>query len=143
MRLSQSRFTRFGIVMLIVSVIAIILGVSMDGFDDGEVVYSGEAPATWNHELVWTSSYYIYVEDGSNVTVELFEENGMKPSGENRFITCQEWGDCLIENTQEGFDYVGHVYIIDDDTYNVNFKGEGSVLIIEMDDTASAIGGGG
>lgn len=143
MRIQKSRVTGFGIVMLIVSVIAIIWGLATEDFSDGEAVYSGEAPATWNKELVWTSTYYIYVEEGSNVTVELFNENGMIPSGKNRFISCLEWGDCLIENTQEGFDYVGHVYIIDDDTYNVNFKGEGSVLVIEMDDGAAAITGGG
>ena len=145
MRIQKSRVTGFGIVMLIVSVIAIIWGLATDDFLDGEAVYSGEAPATWNKELVWTSTYYIYVEEGSNVTVELFNENGMNPSGENEFITCQDEGpwDCLNKDTREGFDYVGHVYIIDDDTYNVNFKGEGSVLVIEMDDGAAAITGGG
>ena len=125
----------FGIMMFIVGAIATIWGFAIA--DDGEVVYSGEAPATWNHELVWTSTYYIYVEEGSDVSVELFVEGGIERpyEGSAEFVTCQVAGDCKTFDDQDGFDYVGHLLITDDDTYNVNFQGQGSILIIETDDT--------
>ena len=58
-----------GGLMLVGSIIAIVAGIGSTDID-GEEVFSGEAPTTWSGDLVWTSTYYVYVEEGSTVSVE-------------------------------------------------------------------------
>ncbi len=126
-----------GGLMLLGSIIAIAVGFGTSDID-GEEVYSGTSPTTWNSNLVWTSTYYIYVEEGSGIQVELLEEDDL-----NYFIDCEDSGDCFLWDDRADYDYIGELYIIDDGEYNVRFTGNGDVMVIETEDTGFMAAGAG
>ena len=117
-----------GGLMLVGSIIAIVAGIGSTDID-GEEVFSGEAPTTWSGDLVWTSTYYIYVEEGSTVSVELTDGNI-----DNYYVPCSEDASCSYYDNRIGYQYVGSLYIMDDRNYTVEFSGEGDVLVIEIED---------
>jgi hypothetical protein len=114
-----------GGLMLVGSIIAIAVGFGNTDLD-GQEVFRGEAPTTWSDNLVWTSTYFIYVEEGSVVEVELTDGNI-----DNYYVHCSEDNTCSYYDNRIGYQYVGSLFIIDDGNYTVEFSGEGDVLVIE------------
>ena len=72
-----------GALMLVGSIVAVVVGIGSTDFEDmvEQEVFTGEAPTNWDAELQWSSIYFVYVEEGSNVSAEIhFEELQFLPS---------------------------------------------------------------
>ena len=116
-----------GAIMLIGSIIAVVAGIGSTDFD-GEDVFTGDAPTTWDAELEWKSLYSVYVQEGSEVNVEI--ANG---DSYNRFIPCEEDRSCQEWNDREGYTYIGDISVEDDGNFQIEFSGEGNVVVLETD----------
>ena len=85
-----------GAIMLLGSIVAMIVGFGSIDLENGDdQIYTGEAPTDWESELRYTSIYFVYVEDGSNVSAEIVGGNTY-----NRFIPCGEDFSCENHNTR-------------------------------------------
>ncbi len=114
-----------GGIMLVGSIIAVVVGFGSADLD-GEEVFSGDAPTTWAAELDYMSIYDVYVEDGSDVSVEI--ENGGQ---DNAFVPCA--GIECDANSRVGYQFVGTLQVIDSGLYEVSFDGTGSVVVYEIE----------
>ena len=120
-----------GAVLLIGSIIAMIAGFgSIDLDSPEEQIFTGDAPTEWEVELNYSSIYFVYVEEGSNVSVEAYPVEG---NSYNRFIPCSEDFSCEEHNTRVGYTYIGDLSVENNGVYQVEFTGEGEVLVTELE----------
>ena len=118
-----------GAVMLVGSIIAMIAGFgSIDLDSPEEQIFTGDAPTEWEVELNYSSIYFVYVEEGSNVSAEIVGGNSY-----NRFIPCSEDFSCQDHNTRVGYTYIGDLSVENNGVYQVEFSGEGEVLVTELE----------
>ena len=120
-----------GIVLLIGSGVAIVVGGGsfMGDFVEnpaGTEKWNGTSPTTYEGEFEMMSIYYVFVEDGSTVDVELLDGDT-----DSQFIPCAEDASCgYIE--WAGYTYLGDISVFVDGTWEVKFTGNGDVMIREQ-----------
>ena len=115
--------------MLVGSIIAVVAGFgSIDLDSPEEQIFTGDAPTEWEVELNYTSIYFVYVEEGSNVSAEIVGGDIY-----NRFIPCSEDFSCQEHNTRVGYTYIGDLSVENNGVYQVEFSGEGEVLVTEFE----------
>ena len=51
----------------------------------------------------------------------------------NRFIPCEEDRSCQEWDDREGYTYIGDISVEDDGNYQIEFSGEGNVVVLETD----------
>jgi hypothetical protein len=118
-----------GALMLVGSIIAMVAGFgSIDLDSPEEQIFTGDAPTEWEAELNYSSIYFVYVEEGSNVSAEIVGGNSY-----NRFIPCSEDFSCQDHNTRVGYTYIGDLSVENNGVYQVEFSGEGEVLVTELE----------
>jgi len=105
----------------------------------GTEKWTGSSPTTYEGEFQMMGIYYVFVEDGSTVDVELVggDQN-------SRFIPCAEAQSCEYFSWA-GYTYVGDISVYADGTWEVAFTGNGDVMIreqtIDVGGMFGAIGG--
>ncbi len=120
-----------GGVMLLGSIIAVVAGGGSFMGDlvenpSGTEMWTGTSPTTYEGELSFMGMYYVFVEEGSTVEVELVDSDA-----DSRFYPCEEDESCdLIE--WAGYTYVGNIVVYVEGTWQVNFTGDGDVMIREQ-----------
>jgi len=119
-----------GVVMLIGSIVAIIAGGGsfMDDFvenPNGTEKWSGTSPTTYQGDFEMMSMYYVFVEKGAEVDVEL-----VGGDADNRFIPCEE-NDCEYHEWA-GYTYVGDISVMTEGSWEVKCTGDGDVMIREQ-----------
>ncbi|MDP6379538.1 MAG: hypothetical protein QF885_07805, partial [Candidatus Thalassarchaeaceae archaeon] len=77
-------------------------------------------------EFLFSGIYYVFAEDGANISVEFID--GDETSG---FNSCEEDQSCDFVKWA-GYTYLGTIAVYDEGTYEVNFTGDGDVMIREM-----------
>ncbi len=139
--------------LLLISVAVIAIGgqsVSDTGwFDDdsiGEEYWTGYSSDTWLGELNWDSYYPVYVEEGYEVEIEIYEgSNG----GWSSFTSCEEYDDCEDYDIISGYDYIGDIEVTSSGDFEIEFtENEGRVVGVMLREekvpinTMLGIGGG-
>ena len=142
-----------GGVLLVIGILAFAIGgaivseVSPESEDwSGTLKWEGTTPTTYEGEFDWTHTYNVWVEEGSNVQVEV-----LFGSSDDRFISCEELDDCWIfdyDGAIPGFEYIGEIWIMNSGTYTVEFSGDNNVDVMIRDDESfggflGMMGGGG
>jgi hypothetical protein len=115
-----------GGVLLLISVAAIVIGgVSVDNAlsedsmnPPGDEYWTGNTPTTFSGELKWDSYYYVFVEEGRSVSVEVIDGDEY-----SRFMPCEEDNSCDFFY-EPGYTYVGDIYVEYSGTWEVKFSGD-------------------
>jgi hypothetical protein len=120
-----------GTVLLIGSVIAMVVGGGSFFSDlaenpDGTELWNGTAPTTYEGDFEVVSYYSVFIEEGTDVQVEVLNGNN-----DNRFMPCEEDQSCDF-NSAAGYTYVGDINIFDGGVWEVEFTGNGDVMIREL-----------
>ena len=106
--------------LLLTSVASLVIGgVSISDtswWDDdsiGDEYWTGETSESFSGELIWNAYYLVYVEEGYEVDIEIYEgSNG----GWGIFSSCKQYDDCEDYDTIPGYDYIGD--------FEVQFSGD-------------------
>jgi hypothetical protein len=119
-----------GGILLIGSIVAMVVGGGsfMEDFVDnpnGTEKWQGDAPTTYEGNFSVYSLYFVFIEDGSTIDVELV--NG---DNNSRFIPCTENEDCEFYGWA-GYTYIGDISVYEEGTWSVEFTGSGKVMIRE------------
>ena len=153
MRTAPKVMLGLGGVLLVIGILAFAIGgavvseVSPESEDwSGTLKWEGTTPTTYEGEFDWTHTYNVWVEEGSNVQVEV-----LFGSSDDRFISCEELDDCWIfdyDGAIPGFEYIGEIWIMNSGTYTVEFSGDNNVDVMIRDDESfggflGMMGGGG
>jgi len=109
-----------GGVLLLISAAALAIGGASASdtswWDDdsiGDEYWTGETSDSFSGELIWDAYYLVYVEEGYEVDIEIYEgSNG----GWADFFSCEEWDDCEDYDIIPGYDYIGD--------FEVQFSGD-------------------
>ena len=112
-----------GSVLFLISVIALVMGgAEIDSaFGDldentvgDEEFWTGDTSTDFNGELRWDARYYVFVEEGYEVDVDV--------SGSGYFTSCEYWDDCDLYDVIPGYDYIGDIFVDTSGTYEVDFS---------------------
>ena len=112
-----------GSVLFLISFIALVLGgAEIDSaFGDldentvgDEEFWTGDTSTDFNGKLKWDATYYVFVEEGYEVDVDV--------SGFGYFTSCEEWGDCDLYDVIPGYDYIGDIGVDTSGSYEVDFS---------------------
>ena len=112
-----------GSVLFLISVIALVMGgAEIDSaFGDldentvgDEEFWTGDTSTDFNGELKWDATYYVFVEEGYEVDVDV--------SGSGYFTSCEAWGDCDFYDVIPGYDYIGDIGVDVSGSYEVDFS---------------------
>ena len=97
-----------GVLFLISTAAIVIGGVSLDNAlsedsmnPHGDEYWTGNTPTTFSGELKWDSYYYVFVEEGRSVSVEVIDGDEY-----SRFMPCEEDNSCDFFY-EPGYTYVG------------------------------------
>jgi hypothetical protein len=120
-----------GTVLLIGSIIAIVVGGGSLFSDlaenpDGTELWNGTSPTTYEGDFQFDSYYSVFIEEGADVQIEVLNGND-----DNRFMPCEEDQSCDLYSLA-GYTYVGDINILDDGIWEVEFTGNGDVMIKEL-----------
>ena len=115
-----------GGVLLLISVAALVIGgVSLDNAlsEDsmnprGDEYWTGNAPVIFSGELKWDSNYYVFIEEGRSVSVELIDGDEY-----SRFVPCEEDNSCDFFY-EPGYTYVGDISVESSGTWEIKFSGD-------------------
>ena len=113
-----------GVLLLISAAVLAIGGASVSDtswFDDdssGDEYWTGNTPTTFSGELDWSATYYVFVEEGRSVSVELIDGDE-----DSRFYHCEEDDEC-DDFYQPGYTYVGWVEVYSSGTWKIKFSGD-------------------
>ena len=122
-----------GAVLFVISGIAFAIGgteidSALDRDGVGEVYWTGNSPAQFSGEFNWDSNYYVFIEEGRSVSVEVLDGDEY-----NRFIPCEEDNSCDYFY-QPGYTYVGDIYV-EQGTWEIEFSGDvvggSDIMILE------------
>lgn len=121
-----------GVALLIGSVILAVAGGGSTVSDlaenpNGVEVWSGTAPDTYQGNFDVMGSYFVFVEDGETVNVDL-----VGGDLDNRFIPCEEEPNDCEYYDWPGHTYVGQIVVYVPGTWEVEFSGTGGVVISEQ-----------
>ena len=112
-----------GSVLFLISVIALVMGgAEIDSaFGDldentvgDEEFWTGDTSTDFNGELKWDATYYVFVEEGYEVDVDVY--------GSGQFTSCEYWDDCDLYDVIPGYDYIGDIFVDTSGTYGVDFS---------------------
>ena len=112
-----------GSVLFLISVIALVMGgAEIDSaFGDldentvgDEEFWTGDTSTDFNGELKWDATYYVFVEEGYEVDVDVY--------GSGQFTSCEYWDDCDLYDVIPGYDYIGDIFVDTSGTYEVDFS---------------------
>ena len=129
---------RIGSTLFVLGLLVVILGGTViDNVDtppesedwSGTLMFKGETPAIYEVELNVFSSYYVFVQEGANITVEILNGNN-----QNYFEPCENDDDCDIydvEGNISGYEYIGEILIDDKGEYEIAFM-EGNGEAVEV-----------
>ena len=112
-----------GVVLFVISGIAFVIGgAEIDSAFGGknesvvgdEEFWTGDTSTDFNGELKWEALYYVFVEEGYEVDVDV--------SGSGYFTSCEEWDDCDLYDVIPGYDYIGDIGVDVSGSYEVDFS---------------------
>ena len=113
-----------GVLLLISAAVLAIGGASASDtswWDDdsiGDEYWTGDTSTTFSEKLNWDSYYLVYVEEGYEVDIEIYEgSNG----GWGYFESCEEWDDCEDYDIIPGYDYIGEINVDASDDFEIEF----------------------
>ena len=122
-----------GAVLFVISGIAVVIGgVELDSALEevtpnsvGYEYWTGDTSTEFNGELKWSSVYFVFVEEGYEVDVEV--------SGGGYFESCEEYGDCDDFDVFPGYDYIGDLEVDGSGDYEVDFsETEGRIVDVKI-----------
>ena len=112
-----------GTVLFVISSIAFVIGgaeldsaleeVTPNSVGD-EQFWTGDSSSDFNGKLKWDAAYYVFVEEGYEVDVDV--------SGSGYFTSCEEWDDCDLYDVIPGYDYIGDIGVDVSGSYEVDFS---------------------
>ena len=114
-----------GTVLFVISSIAFVIGgaeldsaleeVTPNSVGD-EQFWTGDSSSDFNGKLKWDAAYYVFVEEGYEVDVDV--------SGSGYFEPCEdsEWNDCEFFDVISGYDYIGDIFVDTYGDYEVDFS---------------------
>ena len=131
-----------GTVLFVISSIAFVIGgAELDsaleevtpnsvGYED----WTGDTSTEFNGELKWSSVYFVFVEEGYEVDVEV--------SGSGYFESCEEYGDCDDFDVFPGYDYIGDLEVDVSGDYEVDFsETEGRIIDVKITEEEIPVSG--
>ena len=115
-----------GGVLLLISTAALVIGGASFGdaiedFDPnspGDEYWTGNTPTTFSGELKWDSIYFVFVEEGRSVSVEVIDGDEY-----SRFMPCEEDNSCDFFY-EPGYTYVGEISVESSGTWEIKFSGD-------------------
>ena len=132
-----------GSVLFLISVIALVMGgAEIDSaFGDldentvgDEEFWTGDTSTDFNGELKWDATYYVFVEEGYEVDVDVY--------GSGQFTSCEYWDDCDLYDVIPGYDYIGDIFVDTSGTYGVDFsETQGRNVDVKITEEEVPIGG--
>jgi hypothetical protein len=134
----------FGGLFIILGLVVLQLGGFMMDLDtapssedwSGTLMFEGDTPTTFEAEFKWIRGYSIFVQDGSNVTIEVINSDTAEI-----YEPCQESDACDlydIDGHIDGYHYIGDLDFeeVGTGTYEIIFTekdGEASKVMIRED----------
>jgi len=111
--------------LLLTSVASLVIGGASisdtSWWDDdsiGDEYWTGETSTSFSEKLNWDSYYLVYVEEGYEVDIEIYEgSNG----GWGYFESCEEYDDCEEYDQIPGYDYIGEINVDASDDFEIEF----------------------
>ena len=131
-----------GAVLFVISGIAVVIGgVELDSALEevtpnsvGYEYWTGDTSTEFNGELKWSSVYFVFVEEGYEVDVEV--------SGSGYFESCEEYGDCDDFDVFPGYDYIGDLEVDVSGDYEVDFsETEGRIIDVKITEEEIPVSG--
>ena len=132
-----------GSVLFLISVIALVMGgAEIDSaFGDldestvgDEEFWTGDSSSDFNGKLKWDATYYVFVEEGYEVDVDVY--------GSGEFTSCEYWDDCDLYDVIPGYDYIGDIFVDTSGTYEVDFsETQGRNVDVKITEEEVPIGG--
>ena len=131
-----------GAVLFVISGIAVVIGgVELDSALEevtpnsvGYEYWTGDTSTEFNGELKWSSVYFVFVEEGYEVDVEV--------SGGGYFESCEEYGDCDDFDVFPGYDYIGDLEVDVSGDYEVDFsETEGRIIDVKITEEEIPVSG--
>ena len=131
-----------GAVLFVISGIAVVIGgVELDSALEevtpnsvGYEYWTGDTSTEFNGELKWSSVYFVFVEEGYEVDVEV--------SGGGYFESCEKYGDCDDFDVFPGYDYIGDLEVDVSGDYEVDFsETEGRIVDVKITEEEIPVGG--
>ena len=131
-----------GTVLFVISSIAFVIGgVELDSALEevtpnsvGYEYWTGDTSTEFNGELKWSSVYFVFVEEGYEVDVEV--------SGSGYFESCEEYGDCDDFDVFPGYDYIGDLEVDVSGDYEVDFsETEGRIIDVKITEEEIPVSG--
>ena len=131
-----------GTVLFVISSIAFVIGgAELDSALEevtpnsvGYEYWTGDTSTEFNGELKWSSVYFVFVEEGYEVDVEV--------SGSGYFESCEEYGDCDDFDVFPGYDYIGDLEVDVSGDYEVDFsETEGRIIDVKITEEEIPVGG--
>jgi hypothetical protein len=113
-----------GSVLFLISVAVLVVGSNgmVDTFSEidsnGDEYWTGNTPTTFSGELSQMSIYYVFIEEGRDVSVELIGEDAY-----SRFYPCDEDDSCDLLYVP-GYTYVGDISVASSGTWEIKFSGD-------------------
>ena len=136
-----------GGVLLLISTVALAIGGSSfgdwatNGMPNGEEYWTGDTSSTFSGELDVLSLYYVFVEEGYEVDVEIWEGDDVHWDAYGYFTPCEEWGDCDLYDLP-GYDYIGDLGVDMSGDYFVEFtENEGRSVDVMIREDKIPLGG--
>ena len=132
-----------GSVLFLISVIALVMGgaeidSALGDLDENTVgdeeFWTGDTSTDFNGELKWDATYYVFVEEGYEVDVDVY--------GSGQFTSCEYWDDCDLYDVIPGYDYIGDIFVDTSGTYEVDFsETQGRNVDVKITEEEVPIGG--
>ena len=132
-----------GAVLFVISGIAFVIGgAEIDSaFGDldestvgDEEFWTGDTSSDFNGKLKWDATYYVFVEEGYEVDVDVY--------GSGQFTSCEYWDDCDLYDVIPGYDYIGDIFVDTSGTYEVDFsETQGRNVDVKITEEEVPIGG--
>ncbi|MGB1801713.1 MAG: hypothetical protein ACPHKZ_01565 [Candidatus Thalassarchaeaceae archaeon] len=130
-----------GAVLFVISGIAFVIGGATidsafveDTRGVGDDYWTGDTSTDFNGELKWEALYYVFVEEGYEVDVDV--------SGSGEFTSCEYWDDCDLYDVIPGYDYIGDIFVETSGDYEVDFsETQGRVVDVKITEEEVPVGG--
>ena len=131
-----------GTVLFVISSIAFVIGgAELDSALEevtpnsvGYEYWTGDTSTEFNGELKWSSVYFVFVEEGYEVDVDV--------SGSGYFESCEEYGDGDDFDVFPGYDYIGDLEVDVSGDYEVHFsETEGRIIDVKITEEEIPVGG--
>ena len=132
-----------GSVLFLISVIAIVMGgAELDSaFGDleessvgNEQFWTGDTSTDFNGKLKWDATYYVFVEDGYEIDVDV--------SDSGYFTSCEVWGDCDLYDVIPGYYYIGDIGADTTGSYEIDFsETQGRNVDVKITEEEIPVGG--